>query len=183
MLYLDAALVAHQLAGELDHRPEIARPTMRDPILERLFARLFGATTHAVTETLALEETLLRLLAHLMGEHGSRPRRTTLATTAVRLARRRLDDAPELAVTLDELASLSGVSRYQLLRGFARQVGITPHAYQLQRRVRLARQFLATGQAPAEAALAAGFSDQSHMTRAFRRQFGVTPARYQAAIA
>ena len=99
------------------------------------------------------------------------------------MARRRLDEAPEVLTTLAELAVLSGVSRFQLLRGFARETGVTPHAYLLQRRVRLARQLLATGHAPADAALEAGFADQSHMTRAFRRQFGITPARYRAALA
>ena len=34
-----------------------------------------------------------------------------------------------------------------------------------------------------DAAINAGFADQSHMTRAFVRQFGVTPGRYVAAIA
>jgi AraC-like DNA-binding protein len=85
-------------------------------------------------------------------------------------------------VSLAELAALSGVSRFQLLRGFAREVGITPHAYLVQRRVRLARQLLAKGQTPVQAAMQAGFADQSHMTRAFVRQIGVTPSRYQAAI-
>jgi len=99
------------------------------------------------------------------------------------MARQRLDEVPEVPTTLAELAALSGVSRFQFLRGFARETGITPHAYLLQRRVRLARQLLIAGRALAEAALEAGFADQSHMTRAFRRQFGVTPARYRAAIA
>jgi AraC-like DNA-binding protein len=86
-------------------------------------------------------------------------------------------------VSLAELAALSGVSRFQLLRGFAHEVGTTPHAYLVQRRVRLARQLLATGQTPVQAAMQAGFADQSHMIRAFVRQIGVTPSRYQAAIA
>lgn len=88
-----------------------------------------------------------------------------------------------MPATLAELAALSGVSRFQLLRGFARETGITPHAYLLQRRVRLARQLLIAGRALAVAAQEAGFADQSHMTRAFRRQFGITPARYLAALA
>jgi AraC-like DNA-binding protein len=86
-------------------------------------------------------------------------------------------------VSLSELAALSGVSRFQLLRGFAREMGITPHAYLVQRRVRLARRLLAAGRTPAQAAAQAGFADQSHMTRAFVRQLGITPARYQTAIA
>jgi AraC-like DNA-binding protein len=80
------------------------------------------------------------------------------------------------------LAALSGVSRFQLLRAFGREVGTTPYAYLLQRRVRLARQLLKAGQQPAEAAAASGFADQSHLTRAFVRQFGITPARYRAAV-
>ena len=88
---------------------------------------------------------------------------------------------PEKSVA--ELAALSGVSRFQLLRGFSREVGITPHAYIIQRRVILAQRFLADGQTAAEAATQAGFSDQSHMTRAFVRQVGVTPGCYRAAVA
>jgi AraC-like DNA-binding protein len=81
------------------------------------------------------------------------------------------------------LAALAGVSRFQLLRAFRRETGITPHAYLIQRRVSAARRLLAAGEIPAQAAAAAGFSDQSHMTRAFVRYLGVTPARYRAALA
>jgi AraC-like DNA-binding protein len=49
--------------------------------------------------------------------------------------------------------------------------------------VRLARQLLTCGQTPAQAAVQAGFADQSHMTRAFVRQLGITPSRYRAAVA
>jgi len=37
-----------------------------------------------------------------------------------------------------------------------------------------------TGHTLAETAIAAGFSDQPHLTRCFVRQFGVTPNRYAA---
>jgi AraC-like DNA-binding protein len=183
MLYLNPALVACELAEEGEDRPEIVRPTLRDPMLASLFGRLFMRASGAAPESLALEEDLLRTLVRLMWRHGTRPRSVPRASPAVTTARRRLDDAPDAPVTLAELAALSGVSRFQLLRGFARETGVTPHAYLLQRRVRLARQLLIAGRAPAEAAQEAGFADQSHMTRAFRRQFGATPARYQAALA
>ena len=183
MLYLDPAVVARGLVEEGEDRPEIARPALRDPMLAGLFTRLFVGATGAAPEPLGLEEDLLRTLAYLLRRYGTRLRPAPQASPAVAMARRRLDEAPEMPATLAELAALSGVSRFQLLRGFARETGMTPHAYLLQRRVRLARQLLVAGRAPAEAAQEAGFADQSHMTRAFRRQFGVTPARYQAAIA
>ena len=183
MLYLDPALLARALMQEGYDRPEIARPALCDPVLAGLFARLFVRATAASPEPLALEEDLLRTLVRLLQRHGTHPRPLPRASPAVAAARRRIDDAPEAPVTLAELAALSGVSRFQLLRGFARETGATPHAYLIQRRVRLARQLLIAGRAPAEAAQEAGFADQSHMTHAFRRQFGVTPARYQAALA
>ena len=183
MLYLNPALVARELVDEGDDRLEIARPALRDPVLTDLFARLFAEATGAMSEPLALEEVLLRMLAHLLRRHGTCPRPVPRTSAAVTLARQRLDEAPEAPTTLAELAVLSGVSRFQLLRSFARETGITPHAYLVQRRVRLARQLLTAGRTPAEAAQDSGFADQSHMTRAFRRQFGVTPARFQAALA
>jgi AraC-like DNA-binding protein len=49
-----------------------------------------------------------------------------------------------------ESQAVAGVSRFQLLRGFARELGATPHAHLLQLRVRLARQRLACSFPPAE---------------------------------
>ena len=42
-----------------------------------------------------------------------------------------------------------------------------------------AKRLLAAGMPPAQVALAAGLTDQAHLTRAFSRRYGVTPARYQ----
>jgi AraC-like DNA-binding protein len=79
---------------------------------------------------------------------------------------------------LIELAKESGLSRYQLIRAFARELGLTPHAYILQRRIALAQRLIRCGSDLAEVAVRAGFYDQSHLTRWFVRQFGVTPSRY-----
>lgn len=186
MLYLAPALVARAAAEERmgDGEPEIARPALRDPVLAGLFARLFSGATQPVPDALALEEDLLRMLRHLLRCHGAGVPRggASTASPAIAAARRRIDEAPHLPVTLAELAALAGSSRFALLRGFAREVGATPRAYLVGRRVLLARRLLAAGHVPAEAALRAGFADQSHLTRAFRRHLGTTPARYRTAV-
>jgi AraC-like DNA-binding protein len=81
-------------------------------------------------------------------------------------------------VTLIDLAKEAGLSRYQLIRAFAREFGLTPHAYILQRRIALAQRLIRAGRDLAAVATEAGFCDQSHLTRWFMRQFGVTPRRY-----
>lgn len=182
MLYLEPGLLARALTEDRRGAAEIARPVLHDPVLADRFGRAFAHLTAPVPDLLAAEEGMLRLVARLLARHGSRPLPVTGPPPLVGRALRHLAAAPERPVTLADLAALAGVSRFQLLRGFARAVGITPHAYLVQQRVRLAQRLLAAGRRPAEAAAEAGFADQSHLTRAFRRQLGVTPARYRAAV-
>jgi AraC-like DNA-binding protein len=182
MLYLDAPLVARMAAAEGVGQFEVVRPAVHDPALAARFAQLFACATTALPDLLLIEENLLGLVMHVLRRHGLRQPQAGGTSPLVAKALARLDADPSSQVSLADLAELSGVSRFQLLRGFAREVGATPNAYLVQRRVGLARQLLAAGQSIVDAAINAGFADQSHMTRAFVRQFGVTPGRYVAAM-
>ncbi|MGD0764186.1 MAG: AraC family transcriptional regulator [Roseiarcus sp.] len=182
MLYFEPWLAMGEVEDEIGGEVEIARPAVHDPILAELFSRLFSIVTAPIADRLAADEGLLRLLSHALRQHGSRRPPSSGVSPNVGKARRRLDEAPEKPVSLAELAALVGVSRFQLLRGFAREVGTTPYAYLVQRRVRYARRLLVAGRSLSAAATEAGFADQSHMTRAFTRQFGVSPGRYRDAL-
>ena len=76
---------------------------------------------------------------------------------------------------LESVAAQAGVHRVHLSRSFARHVGMAPSLFRT--RVRLARALrgMMDGQSTADAAYAAGFSDQAHLTRQFKANFGVTP--------
>jgi AraC-like DNA-binding protein len=89
-----------------------------------------------------------------------------------------LDDLTQTP-TLDTLAQLAGLSRYQALRCFAAVKGMPPHAYVRQYRTHKAAKMLEQGATIAAAAAETGFSDQAHMTRLFKRTFGVTPRVYR----
>ncbi len=84
---------------------------------------------------------------------------------------------------LQLLAQLVGLDKYQLLRLFAAEVGMPPHAYQILVRIEHARALLARGLAPASVAAEVGFTDQSHLSRHFRRLEGTTPGRFQRSFA
>jgi AraC-like DNA-binding protein len=183
IIYLDPVLVSREVEEEIAGGIEVVRPVARDPLLARNVVQLFASITAPEADGLAREESLIRALACLLRKHLlRRPARANAPCPSVATAIRRLDSALNESVSLSELAALVGVSRFQLLRGFAREIGATPHAYLIQRRVCVARQLLAAGETPARAALEAGFADQSHMTRAFVRYLGITPARYRAAV-
>ena len=91
------------------------------------------------------------------------------------LLAQRISDPPSLA----ELAALTGLSQFALLRAFRDATGLPPHAYLNQLRVRRARLLLDDGFPPADVAAQTGFADQAHLTRHFKRVVGVPPAAYQ----
>ncbi|EJO31544.1 AraC family transcriptional regulator [Achromobacter marplatensis] len=85
-------------------------------------------------------------------------------------------------LTLDELAAVAGLSPFHFLRRFQAQHHATPQQMLMALRLFEAKRLLAAGIEPAQVALAAGLTDQAHLTRAFSRRYGVTPARYQKQV-
>jgi AraC-like DNA-binding protein len=189
MLYFEPAMLigaAAELTGTAAREIELTQPVAHDPLLKRWFERLFTVAVEAPSaqDELMREEALLDLFGHLVRVHATQPSRarSTDAWGPIARAKARIDDDPSSSLTLADLAADAGMSRFQLLRGFAHETGLPPHAYRMQRRVALARHCIARGAALADAAAAAGFADQSHMTRAFVRLLGVTPANFAAAL-
>lgn len=182
MIYFNPELLANELDGEATGSFEVVTPVARDLPLARHFEYLFASLTNPYEDSLAREVKLLQSLIYTMRRHGMPRLPRNGRPPCVSRALKQMDTAPEIPVSLKELAALTGVSRFQFLRAFAAATGTTPHAYLIQRRVQLAKQLLAQGHAPVSASMEAGFADQSHMSRAFVRQLGITPSRYQAAV-
>ena len=178
MLYLDPGLVetaaAETLAG--GRASPLWRPVACDAQLAAAF-EWWHDRLAADAGALACDEAQVALLATLFARHGAAPSMRHASPTIAR-ARQRLDDDPANDPGLAALAAEAGLSRFQLLRAFARELDMTPHAYLVQRRLAVARALLDAGEAIADAAAAAGFADQAHLTRLFRRCLGYTPAAY-----
>lgn len=85
-------------------------------------------------------------------------------------------------MTLDEIAAISGVSRFHIVRAFAAATGRPVMRYVRARRLSEAARSLANG-APdiLSLALEADYGSHEAFTRAFRDQFGVTPEAVRAA--
>ena len=179
IIYFDPK-VLKQSVFETTREVEFVSPSLRDPLLSQRVNLLFGKLAGAA-EPLSVDETLAEVLKRLVSPDFPAFNESRRFTPPVAKARARIEEDPSSQTTLSELAALSGVSRYQIVRAFSRQLGTTPHAYLVQCRVRLARHLLLSGETMADVAQRAGFADQSHMTRAFVRQFGITPGRYLAA--
>lgn len=86
-------------------------------------------------------------------------------------------------VTTAELARLSGLTEWHLIRAFHREFGLPPHAYHTRLRLATASELLSQGLGVSTAAYECGFADQSHLSRKFKEVYGLTPAAWAAATA
>ncbi|MCK3780667.1 AraC family transcriptional regulator [Ensifer sesbaniae] len=183
MLYFDPAVISAAAEDIGQGRPdagEFASPAFRDVDAANQFRALFAAITDPTSQDEAIRhaERLLLLLASVLAAGRTRRLERPAAVTAAKMM---IDDDPTAAITLADLAAEARLSRFQLVRNFAKSVGLTPHAYIVQRRIDLARRLIGEGMPLAEAAFAAGFADQSHMTRIFVSKYGLSPGAYAEA--
>lgn len=169
MLHVDPAVVRAAGAEVGLARPEhyeFASPVVGDLRLARIMRRLFHALEDERSSPLRLDELFLC------------PPPERAAVSRIGAARTRIDDDPAGGHGLAELANDCGLTPWQLLRAFAKETGFTPHAYQVQRRIELARGLISGGASLAQASALSGFADQSHMTRTFRRKYGFSPGAW-----
>ncbi len=105
----------------------------------------------------------------------------TQKDTAICHLRSQLEMYPETKYSVDEMAEAALISKYHFIRTFKHEVGLTPHQFQIQNRIRKAQKMLEQSVTVTEVALAAGFCDQSHFIRSFEKLMGLTPTDYRQA--
>ena len=181
MLHIEAEWL-QRLRGEYGGPVASAEPVRvrHEPALYRRFSalnnRLFSAA--------ALEEKEAALIEFFgdcdLGKGDVVPADAAVIAPLPRRLFDRLADEAAGSASLAELAMLAGCDRYRLIRRFRAATGLTPHAWQLDRRIHQARRLLRQGIALAEVAQRLGFADQSHFQRVFKAHVALTPGRYRS---
>ncbi|MFT8871953.1 MAG: AraC family transcriptional regulator [Sporolactobacillus sp.] len=86
-------------------------------------------------------------------------------------------------LSLDQLADYAGINKFELIRQFDMQMGLSPKQYILNLRVNRSKKSLLTTNEPIAAiATDCGFYDQSHYDAAFHAFTGVTPIDYRQSV-
>ncbi len=151
-------------------------PVVDDPVL---FGRITALADRTLEPGSAMEseDALLALLDSLCRE-GVSADIAPPEPNRIRRVRHHMENRFAEDLRLDKLAALAGCSPCRLNRTFARTMGMPPHEYQSMLRVREVKRLIREGAGLTEAALQAGFFDQSHMTRCFKKTMGMTPGKY-----
>lgn len=173
VLYLEQQLLDPALIGAA-----VDRPGLSDPLLRQRIGRLHEVLARPGDEWEA--QSRLALIVDQLTRHlRARPVAEAQPDRGLpRRLRELLDEHVPDGLSLAEAAAVLHAHPTHLVRAFTGEFGIPPHLYLTGRRVDLARHLLLAGMRPADVAPAAGFYDQSHLTRHFRRMLGTSPARY-----
>jgi AraC-like DNA-binding protein len=137
ILYPQAVLV-DGVAAELGvDAPHFAHPVFSDPALASSLASAHIASGQEIDDM----RQALALMITRYAANGPRRQAEVTTRAAERFIRAHFADK----ITLDQLAELCGYSRFHFLRVFAREWGLTPHAYQMQLRTAHALRLLRHG--------------------------------------
>ncbi|WEK29498.1 MAG: AraC family transcriptional regulator [Candidatus Pseudomonas phytovorans] len=175
MAYIDPALIQNVLGGQ--PLPFIAGGLSSDPRLYQASEALVQAVDHAL-EPLEEQDALYDLAMAMLAVGGKPRGRKRLDYQAAERARIFIMEHLHLGITLDMLEQASGRERWSLSRDFRTLYGTSPYRFVTLRRLDGFRRMILDGFSLVDAALAAGFHDQSHMTRHFTRCYGVPPLRW-----
>jgi AraC family transcriptional regulator len=129
---------------------------------------------------LAVTGLVLELLART-ARLADPPRRGRRPPSWLVAARDQLHDRFAEPLRVSEVAAAAGVHPVHLTREFRAAYGVTVSEYVRGLRVDWAAHRLATSGEPiAQIATRAGFTDQSHLTRAMRDRHGLTPLEWRS---
>lgn len=93
-----------------------------------------------------------------------------------------LQQTPENNRGLRAMADEACYSPYHYIKRFKRLIGITPHRFQLQNKIREAQRMIEDGKPPTDIALDLGFYDHSHFIKCFKGVVGLTPTEYRTSV-
>ena len=144
-------------------------------VLEQLITRVDCLAEERETYRTLFKDGLLVLCAGLIEDED-------MVFSYTEELKNQLLQTPENPFSLEQMAKHICISPYHMIRQFKTAVGLTPHQFQIQSRIRKAQKLLKTNKSVTEVALETGFCDQSHFNRYFKKIVGLTPKEYKKAI-
>ncbi len=121
-----------------------------------------------------VERNVPRILSALLGSSISAGSRPELDARLLPVMERLLR-APRETPDINELAAGIAMSPSWLQHNFRAQLGVPIRRFRTWFRLKASALFMQRGASLVDAAMAAGFYDQSHFSNAFREMFGIQP--------
>ena len=194
-VYLESRkLVCHE--GDLFTIPPYAVHSVCQERDARLLSMCIGTAFAAETDSETAEVIVRKLLNDAVGQgiFGEAQKEKLLLfaravfrgwdkggkemDTGIKNLADRITSHPEQELLIETLAADIFVSKYYLIRKFKSSIGMTPHQFCIQNRIRKSQGLLDEEKTVSRIAVEMGFYDQSHFDKAFQRIVGISPSEY-----
>jgi AraC family transcriptional regulator len=185
-------IVVIQVDTDIVKRHPIMEPSIKllDDILEQRSRRI-GSFARRLSQELRAPDNLSGLavsglvfeLISTLGRDGQRTTAQRAQPAWLSKVLEYLHAHDDRMVRIEDVAVEVDLHPGYLARAFREHIGMPIGAYAREIRLeRAAADLSTTDDRILDIAIAAGFTDQSHLTRLFRRRFGVTPAQYRTTV-
>ncbi len=145
--------------------------SIRDKEANRLFLKLYRSKGKFEKEE-NFTIFISHLLKNFLKDRASLPKISSPIKSSIEFIRESfLKD-----ISLEEVAKVSRVSKYHLIKLFSKEIGLTPYQYILDLRLEYGFRLIKLGYPLSLVAFEAKFSDQSHFIKAFKARYGFTPS-------
>ncbi len=81
-------------------------------------------------------------------------------------------------LVFEEISQIANLSPFYFHKLFHQYIGVSPHVYLIQTRIKKAGALLLKGLTISETAIKTGFTDQSHFSKFFKKVIGITSGQY-----
>jgi AraC-like DNA-binding protein len=130
---------------------------------------------YELTDSLILDQKFV--FEHLQKMEFKKIRTNDEVFRALLQAKTRIDESLSDHLSVDQISSETGISKYHFIRVFKKTFGLSPYQYQKQQRLEQAKIELLNGESIFDTSVKYGFADVSAFSKAFRQCFGRPPGQ------
>ncbi|MFX0547186.1 helix-turn-helix domain-containing protein [Roseovarius sp. S1116L3] len=188
-LHFDKQRLVRSIADLASYAPELlARPFLISGTntahgIALLIARELasGEASEIVLQSLSTA-FIHKVLDSAGASMSPRPQRGGLTRSQLQKVSALMQDRMHGALSVADMAEHVGLSESWFAHAYRQGCGASPYRALQALRVRTAQALLQQGEAIADTAVAVGFADQAHLTRAFRSHVGQTPGAWRKSM-
>jgi AraC-like DNA-binding protein len=172
--------IASQISEKPEKRPFFKNVRYENDVLSDRIIRLFDLIEDPESD-IQIESNLYSFLTYLIMSFSESPpliSATGEQTDSIKRVCDYIGQNYMENLSLKKLAEVACLSPFHFQREFKKSIGITPHEYLSDIRIRESKMLLLNSEDIADIAIQLGFFDQSHFSKIFKKTVGVPPGKY-----